>query len=67
MCDVRNVKVLTEHLVVEFTEDRKIISCFVVPNFEDFGVDSVSHASANIAKCASTTRSITSSVAFRFH
>ena len=41
-CGVRNVKVLTKHLVVEFTEDSKIIRSLVVPNFEDFRVGRVS-------------------------
>ena len=39
MCGVRNVTILTEHFVVEFTEDGKVVGSFVVPNFQDFIVD----------------------------
>ena len=64
ICGVGDIKIPTEHLIVEFTEDSEIVWCFVVPDFHDC---IVVHWSANMAKCASTTRSMTSSVAERFH
>jgi len=44
ICGVRNVKILTEHLIVKVTEDCKIIRSFTVPHFHDFGVGGGVHA-----------------------
>ena len=39
MCGVGDVTFLTEHFVVEFTEDREVVRSFGVPDLEDFVVD----------------------------
>jgi len=47
ICGVRNVKILTKHLIVKVTEDSEIIRGFAVPNFENLGVSGFVHV-ANI-------------------
>ena len=59
-CSVGDFTILPKHLIVEFTEDGEIIRGFAIPDFENFRI---SVHSPKKAKCASTTKSTTSSVA----